>query len=840
MFIDLHSYSKTKLRFFNNHAQGTALLVFLVAILFGLSACSLPSANEAPAGLQVQVRVPAIASQTENAVQGSEVSSLDLVGVDFGLIMVDDRDLSSGTALGTRFSEDIGSLDATESESSIGAQYLTSTLSWQPGRNASVQFDNLNPGARYAIVLYAELEIEDPPGVFSTEERYGYTRVRTQAGETTAALVNLDSNYENLSDQILNWYGIALPVKDTASVSVTPLTVSATEGGADGSYDVVLTTQPTADVNIALASGGEATPTPTALTFTTGNWDTPQTVTVTAVDDAVAEGPHNEIITHTGTSGDAAYNGIAIADVSVDITDNDTPGVSITTLNVSATEGGASGSYDVVLTTPPTADVTLTLVATGGESTPTPTPLTFTTGTWNTAQAVTVAAVDDAVAEGAHIDTITHAATSADGDYNGIVISDVSVDITDNDDFTVSFNDNQVELGDTNATLFGSAPADIAAASGSTVTLPGNGAGPFIRGYAFDGWNTAADGTGTTYAAGASFPDSGDTTLYAQWIGGPGNYAAAFSGGDGSNGNPYQVSSAAELYNLGYRDFSDLALDLYFKQTVDIDLGVAPWNEGDGWPGIGKNLAEFNDEFDGDGKKITNMTIDGNASYSGLFGRVMGATISNVALENVDVTVADGWSGTLLGGGAGFTNQIIDSYATGTLFITTNDPNVGGLVGWGKDVQVLRSFADVTVTASNSTSVGGLVGITNTNTIIEDSYALGDVTGNDTVGGLVGSLEGGSARIDRSYSTGAVSGTTTVGGLVGAYLGGSITDSYYDENASGQNDTGQGIPTSQADMQKQATFQPGTGDWDFTNIWSINENASYPYHQWYTGPVPTP
>ena len=64
-----------------------------------------------------------------------------------------------------------------------------------------------------------------------------------------------------------------------------------TEGGATATYDVVLESEPTADVTITPA-GGAQLQTPAALLFTSANWDTAQTVTVTATDDAVAEGPH--------------------------------------------------------------------------------------------------------------------------------------------------------------------------------------------------------------------------------------------------------------------------------------------------------------------------------------------------------------------------------------------------------------------------------------------------------------------------------------------------------------------------------------------------------------------
>jgi hypothetical protein len=81
-----------------------------------------------------------------------------------------------------------------------------------------------------------------------------------------------------------------------------------TEGGATATYAVVLNSQPTADVTIAVATDRQTTVSPTSLTFTTANWNVPQTVTVTAVDDAVVEGVHTSTISHRTTSGDTKYN----------------------------------------------------------------------------------------------------------------------------------------------------------------------------------------------------------------------------------------------------------------------------------------------------------------------------------------------------------------------------------------------------------------------------------------------------------------------------------------------------------------------------------------------------
>ena len=124
------------------------------------------------------------------------------------------------------------------------------------------------------------------------------------------------------------------------SVSETALTVR--EGDATGdSYMVFLDTQPTADVTVTVAghSGTEVTPNPTNLTFTTSNWGTPQTVTVTAAADANLV---NETVTltHSAASADGNYNSITIDDVTVTVNDNDTTNVAPTF------DEGASTSRD--------------------------------------------------------------------------------------------------------------------------------------------------------------------------------------------------------------------------------------------------------------------------------------------------------------------------------------------------------------------------------------------------------------------------------------------------------------------------------------------------------------
>ena len=109
--------------------------------------------------------------------------------------------------------------------------------------------------------------------------------------------------------------------------------LTTTEAGGTATFTVVLNTQPTANVTIALSSSDttEGTVSPASLTFTTANWNVAQTVTVTGVDDAVDDGNvAYTIVTAPATSTDPNYNGVNAADVAVTNTDNDAAGITVT------------------------------------------------------------------------------------------------------------------------------------------------------------------------------------------------------------------------------------------------------------------------------------------------------------------------------------------------------------------------------------------------------------------------------------------------------------------------------------------------------------------------------
>ncbi len=177
---------------------------------------------------------------------------------------------------------------------------------------------------------------------------------------------------------------------------------------------------------------GQTTVSPASLNFTAITWDTPQTVTVSAVDDLIDEGPHSGIISHTVTSGDPNYAGIGAADVTANISDNDSAGVSLSPLTVNVSENGLTATYAISLTSQPTGTVTVA-VNPDGQTTVSPAKRIFNPFNWSWPQTVTVTAVDDLVVEGAHTGLISHSVTSVDTNYNGYSVPIVTAEIIDND-----------------------------------------------------------------------------------------------------------------------------------------------------------------------------------------------------------------------------------------------------------------------------------------------------------------------------------------------------------------------------------------------------------------------
>jgi serine protease AprX len=113
------------------------------------------------------------------------------------------------------------------------------------------------------------------------------------------------------------------------------------KGATADTYTVALRTKPTAPVTVTPATDGRVTVSPSALTFDTVNWSTPQTITVRAVDDGIVESLRStSAIAHTASSNDPSYNGSAVPQFAVTVTDDDVAGLGGAGYWLTAADGG--------------------------------------------------------------------------------------------------------------------------------------------------------------------------------------------------------------------------------------------------------------------------------------------------------------------------------------------------------------------------------------------------------------------------------------------------------------------------------------------------------------------
>lgn len=118
------------------------------------------------------------------------------------------------------------------------------------------------------------------------------------------------------------------PNDGTPGIAVDPKDgLVTTEAGGTDTFTVVLNSQPASDVTMGLSSSdlNEGMVNTSTLVFTPGNWDIPQTVSVTGVDDTSVDGNQAyTIITYPANSNDHDYSGLDAYDVSVTNIDDDT------------------------------------------------------------------------------------------------------------------------------------------------------------------------------------------------------------------------------------------------------------------------------------------------------------------------------------------------------------------------------------------------------------------------------------------------------------------------------------------------------------------------------------
>ncbi len=282
------------------------------------------------------------------------------------------------------------------------------------------------------------------PSNWNVQQVYSVTGVNDAIADGTQPFAirigpstSADPNYDALAPYdlpVLNYDD------ETAGFQLSPSGALATsETATTATFSVVLRSEPTADVTFSLTSTdtSEGTVSLSSLTFTSANWNTPQSVIVTGADDAIADGQQTyEIVVHVQSTTDTTYAALGDQRFYLVNNDDESAGITVTpTSGLVTTEAGGTASFTVVLTAQPTDDVVISLASSDPtEGAVAPAELTFTGSNWMMAQTVVVTGVDDAFPDSnINYTIVTSPAVSASDAYNGMLVADVSVQNTNDD-----------------------------------------------------------------------------------------------------------------------------------------------------------------------------------------------------------------------------------------------------------------------------------------------------------------------------------------------------------------------------------------------------------------------
>ena len=294
------------------------------------------------------------------------------------------------------------------------------------------------------------------------------------------------------------------PVSFGVNVTTPAMSVT-TESGRRVTFTLVLTGQPTANVVITPTSSdtGEGRVSG-ALLFTSGNWNTPQRVTVTGVNDDIADGNQSYQITFRVSSEDTNYNNFSLDPVNVTNTDNNTPGITLILEDSTTSESDDdnTGTIRLVLNTQPTANVVITPTSSNtGEGTVSG-ALTFTTSNWGTEQQVTVTGVDDAIIDGNQSYQITFTVISTDANYRNFTLNPAGMTNTDNDTGGVTLTPIDSPTTESGGTVTFNVMLNAPPTADVTITLASSDTGegtvsPETLTFTTSTWNTAQQVTVT-------------------------------------------------------------------------------------------------------------------------------------------------------------------------------------------------------------------------------------------------------------------------------------------------------------------------------------------------------
>ncbi|MFN9719403.1 MAG: GEVED domain-containing protein [Planctomycetota bacterium] len=265
----------------------------------------------------------------------------------------------------------------------------------------------------------------------------------TRSGNVVFSVVDLSSdilfiNAPDVATAITNTDNEVAGLVVTESGGTTTLTEA---NGAD-TVTVRLINRPLSDVvfSVSVTDLTEATATPSSLRFTTSDWDIPQTISLSSVDDNFVDGnilSHLVISVRPSQSNDA-FDLLSDSMVAVTTLDNETAGLFTVQSNgsTSVSENGTTDTIQVRLIAPPVSNVVFTVQASNtAEATVAPATITFTPQNWNVLQTITVTGVDDLLFDKTQTSQITIAVDPLNSQdaFDSLVPTVISVSTLDNE-----------------------------------------------------------------------------------------------------------------------------------------------------------------------------------------------------------------------------------------------------------------------------------------------------------------------------------------------------------------------------------------------------------------------
>lgn len=227
---------------------------------------------------------------------------------------------------------------------------------------------------------------------------------------------------------------------EAAGITLNKTNVTVAENGGTAQFTVVLDHQPGSNVvlNITNSANSEATAAPSSLTFTNSNWNTPQTITITGINDNAYRNDSAQIIVSVNDAASYdSYDALENQSVQVNCTDDELGALEITISRSSISENGGSSSATVTRTGSTSGALAVTLTSNDTSEATVPGSVTIPSG--QATASFTVNAVNDTLLDGNRPVVISASATAhADG-------SD-SIQINDDDNAPPVFGPNPPDL----------------------------------------------------------------------------------------------------------------------------------------------------------------------------------------------------------------------------------------------------------------------------------------------------------------------------------------------------------------------------------------------------------